>query len=44
MLAATASLCFNTTFLLPETDLIAALASEVLYSSSHIQKVSATPA
>lgn len=38
-----ASLCFNTTLRLPETDLMAAFASEVLYSSSHMQKVRGTP-
>lgn len=43
MLAAMASLCFNTTLRLPETDLMAAFASEVLYSSSHMQKVRGTP-
>ena len=43
MLAAMASLRFNTTLRLPETDLMAAFASEVLYSSSHMQKVRGTP-
>ena len=38
-----ASLCFNTTLRLPDTDLMAAFASEVLYSSSHMQKVRGTP-